>query len=200
MDKAGMSSRRRTAKSAGWGEAEGGEEGAGAPLNAFGNRPEREAGGVEQPEDRKSRIGQRGERLGQPGPPGVVTILVPPAVLDEVETVLHLPVTPDVSLELTRRDRLRSQAGDKVPALAREKFPLGRSHLAIHAQRDPAAGNVQMLPDVIGVVQAQPEPAGVLIQPLFSTASQAGRTGESWKKQASNASRMSGWFSLTWNR
>jgi hypothetical protein len=31
----------------------------------------------------------------------VMAILIPPAVLDEVETVLHLPVAPDVVLELT---------------------------------------------------------------------------------------------------
>jgi len=92
---------RRTAKSVGWEEAEGGEEGGGAPLNAFGDGPEGEAGGVEQSEDRKGGVGQRRECLGQAGPPGVMAILIPPAVLDEVETVLHLPVAPDVVLELT---------------------------------------------------------------------------------------------------
>jgi hypothetical protein len=34
-------------------------------------------------------------------------------------------------------------------------------HVAIDAQADPAAGKAQLLADIIGIVQAQPEPAAI---------------------------------------
>lgn len=169
-------------------------------MDAFGGCPKGFARGMDQAEDGQSGVGQRGERLGQAGPLGVVTIFVPPAVLDEMEAVLHLPVAANVRLEFTRRDRLGRQAGDEVAAFAGKERALRATHFAIHADADPAAGNLQMLLDVRGVVEVDPKPARFLIQPLFSVTSWAGLTGVSWKKQASKASSMSGWFALTWNK
>ena len=148
-------------------------------MDAFGGGPKGFAGRVEQAEDGQSGIGQRGERLGQAGPLGVVTIFVPPAVLDEMETVLHLPVATNVVLEFTRRDRVGLQAGDEVPAFAGKERALRAAHFAINTDADLAAGHMQMFLDMLGVVEVDPKPTRFLIQPLFSVISWAGLAGVS---------------------
>jgi hypothetical protein len=170
------------------------------PLDSFGGCPKGFAWTVDQAEDGQSGVRQRSERLGQAGPLGVVAIFVPPAVLDEMEAVFHLPMATNVVLKLTRRDRIGLQAGDKVPAFAGKNLTLRRTHFAIRTNADLATGNVQMLSDMLGVVEVDPKPTRFLIQPLFSVTSWAGLAGVSWKKQVSKASSMSGWFALTWNR
>lgn len=147
---------------------------------------------MDEAEDGQGGVGQRGEGLGQAGTPGVVAVFVPPAVFDEVQAVLHLPVTANVLLEIRGRHRPGIQTGHEVPAFAGEKLTVGAAHLAINADGDSAIGNVQMLPDILGVIKAEPKPAGLLIEPLFSVTSWAGRTGVSWKKQVSKASNRSG--------
>jgi hypothetical protein len=49
-----------------------------------------------------------------------VAVFVPPAILDEVEAIFHLPMTPDVGLKFGRRDRARIEAGNEVPALVKQ--------------------------------------------------------------------------------
>ena len=169
-------------------------------MDSFGGCPKRFAWRVNQAEDGQRSVGQRSEHLGQAGTLGVVTIFVPPAVLDEMKAVFHLPVAANIALEFTRRDRIGIQAGHEVPAFAGKKLTTGRTHLAIGTDADSATGNVQMLPDMLGVVEVDPKLARFLIEPLFSVTSWAGLTGVSWKKQVSNASSMSGWFAFTWNR
>jgi hypothetical protein len=129
-----------------------------------------------------------------------VTIFVPPAVLDEMKAVFHLPVATNVVLEFTRRDRIGLQAGDKVPAFAGKECTLRAAHFSINTNADLATGNVQMLSDMLSVVEVDPKPTRFLIQPLFSVTSWAGLAGVSWKKQVSKASSISGWFAFTWNR
>jgi hypothetical protein len=155
---------------------------------------------VDQAEDGQSGVGERSERLGQAGPFGVVTIFVPPAVLDEMEAVFHLPVATSIALEFTRRDRIGLQTGYEVPAFAGKKRTLRAAHFTINTNADLTTGNVQLRSDMLGVVEVDPKPACFLVEPLFSMTSWAGLTGVSWKKQVSKASRMSGWFALTWNR
>ena len=169
-------------------------------MDSFGGCPEWFAWWVDQAENGQGGVRQRSERLGQTGPLGVVTIFVPPAVLDEMKAVFHLPVATNVVLELTRRDRIGLQAGDKVPAFPGEKLTLRRAHFAINTNADLATGNVQMLSDMSGVVEVNPKPTRFLIQPLFSVTSWAGLAGVSWKKHVSKASSMSDWFAFTWNR
>jgi hypothetical protein len=108
---------RRNAKSDPGVESEAGEYGAGRPLDPLGGCSKGFAAGVDEAEDGQSGVGQGSERLGQPGPLGVVTIFVPPAVLDEMKAVFHLPVVANVALELFRRDRTGIQAGHEVPAV-----------------------------------------------------------------------------------
>ena len=169
-------------------------------MDSFGGCPEWLPRGVDQAEDGESGVRQRSERLGQTRTLGVVTIFVPPAVLDEMKAVFHLPVATNVVLEFTRRDRIGLQTGDKVPAFAGKERTLRRAHFSINTDTDLATGNVQMLSDMLGVVEVYPKPTRFLIQPLFSVTSWAGLAGVSWKKQVSKASSMSGWFAFTWNR
>ena len=75
---------------------------------------------MDEPEHVQCGIGQRGKRLRQTGPLGVVAVFVPPAILDEVQAIFHLPMTPDVGLKLGGRDRARIEAGNEVPALAKQ--------------------------------------------------------------------------------
>ena len=134
---------------------------------------------MDQAEDGQGGFGQRSERLGQTGPLGVVTIFVPPAVLDEMKAVFHLPVATNVVLEFTRRGRIRFQTGYEVPAFAGKERALRAAYFAIDSNADSATGNVQMLLDMLGVVEVNPKPTRFLIQPLFSVTSWAGLAGVS---------------------
>jgi len=140
-------------------------------LDSFGGCPKGFAGRMDQAEDGESGVRQRSERLGQARTLGVVTIFVPPAVLDEMKAVFHLPVATNVVLEFMRRDRIGIQTGHKVPALAGKKLVLRRAHFAINTDADLATWYVQMLPDILGVVEVDPKPARFLIEPLFSVTS-----------------------------
>jgi len=156
----------------------------GAPLDLLGGGLERLTGRVNQTENGQRGIRERGECL-------------PPAVLDEVQAVFHLPVAANVLLEIGSRDGVRIETGHEIPALTRNEFALGATDFAINSDGDATFGNVQTLPNVLGIVEADPKPACLLIEPLFSILSSAGGLGGSWKKQASRASSMSGWFALT---
>lgn len=109
-----------------------------------------------------------------------------------MKAVLYLPVAANVRLEVRSRDRPGIQIGHEVPAFAGKTLTVGAAHLAINAYGDLAIGNVQMLPDILDIVEVDPKPARLLIEPLFSVTSWAGRTGASWKKQVSKASNRSG--------
>ncbi len=132
-------------------------------MDSFGGCPEGFAWRVDQAEDSESGVRQRSERFGQAGPLGVVTVFVPPAVLDEMKAVFHLPVATNVVLEFTRRDRIGLQTADKVPAFAGKERTLRAAHFAIDTDTDLATGNIQMLTDMLGVVKIDPKPARFLI-------------------------------------
>ena len=172
----------------------------GPPLDLLGGGSEGLSGEMNQPENGQSGVGERSKHLGQTGSGGVVPILVPPTVLDEVEAVFHLPVAADIRLEFTGCDRIRVQTGHEVPALARKQLAGGAAYFTINADGNLAAGYVQTLPNILDIVEVNPKPACLLVEPLFSRTSLAGGVGVSWKKQVSKASSMSGWFALTWNR
>jgi len=132
-------------------------------LDSFGGCPEGFAWRVDQAEDSESGVCRRSERFGQARPLGVVTIFVPPAVLDEMKAVFHLPVATNVVLEFTRRDRIGFQTGDEVPAFAGKERTRRAAHFAINTDTDLATGNVQMLSDMLGVVEVYPKPTRFLI-------------------------------------
>ena len=95
-----------------------------------------------EPVDRNGRVVDRGQTGGQAGAARVVTIFVPPAVLDEMKAVFHLPVATNVRLKLTRRDRIGIQTRHEVTAVAGKKRSVRATHFAIKTQRDSATGNV----------------------------------------------------------
>ena len=115
-------------------------------MDAFGGGSKRLARWVDQAENGQRGVGQRREHLGQAGTLGVVTILVPPAVLDEMEAVFHLPVAANIFQQFPRRDGIGIEAGNEVPAFAGKKRTIGRTQLTIGTGSDFAAGDVQMFP------------------------------------------------------
>jgi hypothetical protein len=127
-----------------------------------------------------------------------VTIFVPPAILNEVQAIFHLPMTPDVGVKFGRRDRTRVETGYKVPALLKQYNTTGRTHFTIGADGDFAAGNVQTLTEILGIGQVDPNPAGIAAIPLFSVVSWAARRIDvASAKHVFNASSKSGWLALT---
>lgn len=148
-----------------------GEDGAGTPLNLLGGGPKGLSWRMDQAENRESGVRQRCKRLGQAGPFGVVTVLVPPTVLDEMEAVFHFPMAAHVSLEVTGRDRIGIQTGHKVPALARKQFAGNAKYFTINADGNLTARYVQTLPNILGIVEVNPKPASLLVEPLFSRTS-----------------------------
>lgn len=69
------------------------------------------------------------------GSPGVVAVLVPPPILQEVETVFQPPVVADVPQEIRRGNAIGIEAGDEIPHVVREDFAVGGANLAINSQR-----------------------------------------------------------------
>jgi hypothetical protein len=152
-------------------ESQAGDDSSGPPLDAFGGCPKGFAGGVDQAKDGQRGVGQRSERLGQAGPFGVVTIFVPPAVLDEMEAVFHLPVATDGVQQFSRRDRIGIQTGHEVAAFVGKKLVLRRAQFAINTNADLTTGNVQTLSNILSVSEVEPKPTRLLIEPLFPVTS-----------------------------
>lgn len=88
-------------------------------------------------------------------------VLVPPAVFEKEVAVFDLPVIADMGQQLLGRDLRRIEAGQKVTTIMRYDISIDGQDVAIDVQADPTAGKAQFLADVIGVVQAQPEPAAI---------------------------------------
>ena len=126
-----------------------------------------------------------------------MAVFIPPAIFDEVQAVFHLPMAADVGVKLGRRDRARIEAGHEVPAFVQQKSTIGQSHFTIGADGDLTGGNVQTLTQILGVVQVDPNPAGIAATPFFSVVSWAGRVDDASAKHVFNASSMSGWLALT---
>ena len=126
-----------------------------------------------------------------------MAVLIPPAILDEVQAVFHLPMAANVGVKLSRRDRARIEAGHEISAFVKQKSIIGRSHFTIGADGDLTVGNVQTLTEILGILQVDPNPAGIAAAPLFSVVSWAGRACRTSAKHVFNASSMSGWLALT---
>ena len=85
--------------------------------------------------DREGGVVDRRQAGGEAGPPGVVAILVPPAILQEVEAVFQPPVVADVPQEVRGGDALGIEARHEVPHVVREHFAVGGANFTIDAQR-----------------------------------------------------------------
>lgn len=137
-------------------------------------------------------IGQRGKAFGQARTLGIVTVLVPPTVLDEMQAVFHLPMIAHIRLKPSGRDRSRIETGGEIAAIARKNHAVVRSHFTINAQRNAALGKVQTLAEIIRRVEVEPKPAGFAVTPLFTVVSWAGRWEDASAKQSFRALKTSG--------
>lgn len=64
----------------------------GFPLNVVGPGSDRFVGWIAGAQDGGGEAGKFGEDLAQAGTPGVVTVLVPPTVLEEEQAVFDVPM------------------------------------------------------------------------------------------------------------
>ena len=191
---------RRTAKSVVPDKAEAVEDRQGRPLDRLCRGTQGLVRGMDEAKHAHRRVRQRREAVGQARSFGGVAVFVPPAILEEVQAVFQLPMTADVGVQLGGTDRAGVAAGDEVPAVVEQHRPIGRADFAIGAENDLAAGNVQMLTEILGIGKVEPQPAGFRVAPLFSSTSEAGRACAASAKQVIRASRTSGWLALTWNK
>lgn len=83
--------------------------------------------------DREGGIVDRRQAGRETGPPGVVAILVPPAVLQEVQAVFDPPVIADMPQEFRSGDAVRIEARDEVAHVVREELAVGGADFTIDA-------------------------------------------------------------------
>jgi len=183
---------RRTAKSACADESELLQDGERPPLDEFGGGTQGLAEGVEEPEQAQGCVGERGETLGQAGTLGVMPILVPPAVFEEMKAVFDLPVAANGRMKSGGRHGLGGTAGHEVARVVKRNRAVGLPDLTIGTDGDLAARKVQAIAEIRGIVQVEPDSAGIPLEPLFSVISWAGRAVVAAAKQVVKASRTSG--------
>lgn len=104
-----------------------------------------------------------------------MTVLIPPAIFEEEQRVLDLPMATDCSQQLAGSDGARIETGNEVASIVRECGAVGGDQVTIDAQRDAAAGKAQRHADVVGIVERKPESTTLGKSPLFSDVSAAGR-------------------------
>lgn len=131
------------------------------PGDVVGLGSERLGGRLTATQDRNCRTVQHGQTVGQAGTTRGVPVLVPPAVFEKEVAIFDLPMIADMGQQLLGRDLRRIEAGQKVTTIMRYDIAIGGQYVAIDAQADPTAGEAQLLADIIGVVQAQPESAAI---------------------------------------
>lgn len=85
--------------------------------------------------DREGCVVDRRQAGGEAGPPGVVAVLVPPSILQEVKAVFHAPMVADVSQEVRSGNAVGIEARHEIPHVVRKDFAVGGANLAIHSQR-----------------------------------------------------------------
>ena len=121
-----------------------------------------------------------------------MTILVPPTVLEEMKAVFDLPVAANGRMKSGCRHGLGGTAGHEVASVVQRNRAVCLANFTIGADGDLAARKVQTLADILGIVQVEPDSAGIPLKPFFSVISWAGRVVAAAAKQAVKASRTSG--------
>lgn len=92
------------------------------------------------------------EDFAQAGAAEGMAVFIPPAILEEEQRVLDLPMAPDCGQQLAGGDRTRIEAGDEVAGVVRDEGAIGGDQVAIDAQRDATAGKAQPFLDIVGIV------------------------------------------------
>lgn len=129
----------------------------GGIAKIFGGFDERIAGLLQKSEDGQGEIRESGKDLAQSGSSQIMTILVPPAVFDEMQTVLDLPMIADKFLQTGSGHLRRIKACDKVSRVMRKSVLRSVEHLAVDTKNDLTIRQVQLLAKVVGIVEVVPE-------------------------------------------
>ena len=114
------------------------------------------------------------QTFGQAGAPRRVAVFVPPAVFDEEVVVFDLPMIADVGQQVRGRDAVGIETGHKVTAVVRCHAAIGRDQVSIDPQGDATTREGQLVANVVGIAQGEPQPAAICQSPLFSWVSAAG--------------------------
>ena len=122
---------RRTAKS----RIEHSQAECWVPGNVVGGGSDRQLGIGAEAMDREGGVVDRRQAGGEARPPGVVAVLVPPSILQEVKAVFHSPMVANIPQEVRCGNTIRIEARDEVSHVVREDFAVGGANLAINSQR-----------------------------------------------------------------
>lgn len=107
----------------------------GVPGDVVGGGSEWDGGIGMEAVDRDCGIVDGRQAGGQAGPSCVVAILVPPPILQEVQTVFQPPMVTDMLQKFRRCDALGIEAGDEITHIVREHGAVGGTNCPIDAQR-----------------------------------------------------------------
>ncbi len=88
----------------------------------------------------------------KPRSPRVMTILVPPAVFQEVQAVFNSPVLANVPQEICGGYLLGIEAAHVVTCIVQHDFTIVCAQLSVDTQTNLTTGKIERFPDVIGVV------------------------------------------------
>jgi len=112
---------------------------------------------LEESEDGQGEIRESGKDLAKTGSSQIMTILIPPAIFDEMQTVLDLPMIADKFLQTRSGHLRRIKACDKVSRVVRKSVLRSIKHLAVDTKNDLAIRQIQLLAKIVGVVEIAPE-------------------------------------------
>lgn len=88
--------------------------------------------------DREGGVIDRRHASRETGSTGVMTILVPPAVFQEVQAIFDLPVPANVPQEIGCGHLLGIKAAHEVARIVQHNFSIVSTQLAVHAQGNSA--------------------------------------------------------------
>jgi len=103
-----------------------------------------------------------------------MTILVPPTILEKEATILHLPMGTHRMQEFVRCHAAGIEAGEKIACVGRNEGAVGFGYIAVNAEQHGATGKAELLANVIGIVEIEPQTASFNVTTFFSRLSAAG--------------------------
>jgi len=133
-------------------EAEDLEALAWIPINVIGVGAEWFRGVAEEAEDHGGGGGEVSQPFREARPASPVTVLIPPAVLDEEDAVFDLPVIAHRGQQFVGGDRTRIDAGQEVARVGEPHRAIVSGDIAVHAQGNLTAGEAERFADVSGVL------------------------------------------------
>lgn len=98
-----------------------------------------------------------------------MAIFVPPAIFDEEQTVLDLPMGASSRQQLGGSDKPRIQARKKITCLGQQYGAVVGNYVPINTQANLRPGKCQRFTKVLRVVQIEPQLTAVDNITFFST-------------------------------